>query len=132
MSDRYLNLVNSPIGAKVASTVGLPRPAVLRRYRPDAPLVPGPVLLGATAGPVPDELVKIVTDAGAEAQTTPAEGSRWGALILDARSITAPSDLAGLRSFLAPQLRSLRSSLTSIRRPRGWRRRLARRRRRSR
>ena len=27
MSDRYLNLVNSPLGAKVASTVGLPRPA---------------------------------------------------------------------------------------------------------
>ncbi len=38
MTDRYLNLVNSPIGAKVASTVGLPRPAVLRRFRAGDPI----------------------------------------------------------------------------------------------
>ena len=54
MSDRYLNLVNSPIGAKVASTVGLPRPAVLRRYSSTEPIVPGPVLLGSTSGQVGD------------------------------------------------------------------------------
>jgi 3-oxoacyl-[acyl-carrier protein] reductase len=107
MSDRYLNLVNSPIGAKVASTVGLPRPAVLRRYQAGDPIVPGPVLLGSTAGRVPAALTKIVKQAGAEAQTEPIEGTRWGALILDARSLAAPSDLGGLRAFLAPQLRAL-------------------------
>ena len=31
MSDRYMNLVNSPVGSAVASRVGLPRPTVLRR-----------------------------------------------------------------------------------------------------
>jgi 3-oxoacyl-[acyl-carrier protein] reductase len=107
MSDRYLNLVNSPIGAKVASTVGLPRPAVLRRYQAGEPIVPGPVLLGSTSGAAPDELVKIVSAAGADAVVVPEEGARWGALILDARSVATPADLANLRAFLTPQLRSL-------------------------
>jgi 3-oxoacyl-[acyl-carrier protein] reductase len=110
MSDKYLNLVNSPIGARVASTVGLPRPAVLRRYQPGDPIVPGPVLLGATSGPVPPALTRIVETAGAEPVTEPGEGTRWGALILDARAIAAPSDLGALRAFLAPQLRSLLAS----------------------
>ena len=48
MADRYLDLVNSGVGARVASTLGLPRPAVLRRYRAGEPLAPGPVLLGTT------------------------------------------------------------------------------------
>ncbi len=107
MTDKYLNLVNSPIGAKVASTVGLPRPAVLRRFRSGDPIVPGPVLIGSTAGKAPAALTKIVTAAGAEVATEAAEGARFGALILDARSVKAPSDLANLRAFLAPSLRSL-------------------------
>ena len=81
MSDRYLNLVNSPIGAKVASTVGLPRPAVLRRFRAGDPIVPGPVLLGSTSGKVPAALTEIVAAAGAEAVTEPGEGAKWGALL---------------------------------------------------
>ena len=111
MSDRYLNLVNSPIGSKVASTVGLPRPAVLRRYRAGEPLVPGPVLLGSTSGDVAAELVKLVTDAGADALTEPASTARASArCVLDARSVAAPSDLGAIRTFLAPRLRSLLSS----------------------
>jgi 3-oxoacyl-[acyl-carrier protein] reductase len=107
VSDRYLNLVNSPLGAKVASTVGLPRPAVLRRYQPGEPIVPGPVLLGATGGQVGESLVQLVAGIGADARTAPGEDTRWGALVLDARSVAAPDDLAGVRSFLAPQLRAL-------------------------
>ena len=49
VSDRYLNLVNSPVGSAVASRVGLPQPAVLRRYAAGDPLLPGPVLLGSTS-----------------------------------------------------------------------------------
>jgi 3-oxoacyl-[acyl-carrier protein] reductase len=107
MSDRYLNLVNSPLGAKLASTIGLPRPVVLRRYRAGDPIVPGPVLLGSTSGDAAPELAKIVADAGAEVASQPADGTKWGALIVDARSVAAPSDLANLRAFLTPQLRSL-------------------------
>ena len=37
MNDSYLNFVNSPLGARVARSLGLPKPEVLRRYRADAP-----------------------------------------------------------------------------------------------
>src|SRR5699024_1432605 len=48
MSDTYLNLVNSGVTKQLATKLGLPRPAPLRRTRTgrvDQPLVPGPVLL---------------------------------------------------------------------------------------
>ena len=84
MSDRYLGLVNSPIGAAVASRVGLPRPAVLRRYESGAPLLPGPVLLGSTSGVVRPALAEALTAAGAEIRAADSDDDKWGALILDA------------------------------------------------
>ena len=45
MTDTYSDLVNSKVGKHVASRLGLPRPVRLRRYAPDQPLVPGPVLV---------------------------------------------------------------------------------------
>ena len=112
MSDRYLNLVNSPVGAKVASTVGLPRPAVLRRYRPGDPLVPGPVLVGSTAGKVPAALTKIVDRRGRGGRDRGRRGRQLGALILDARSVTtpvrprAPARVPRRRSALAAAVRT--------------------------
>ncbi|MGI8760903.1 MAG: 3-oxoacyl-ACP reductase [Jatrophihabitantaceae bacterium] len=103
MSDKYLNLVNSPIGSAVASRVGLPRPVVLRRYHEGDPLLPGPALIGSTSGRVPARLTKLVKAAGAEV----GEAERLGALVLDARDAAAPADLAGLRDFLAGRLRQL-------------------------
>jgi 3-oxoacyl-[acyl-carrier protein] reductase len=107
VSDKYLNLVNTPLGAKVASTVGLPRPVVLRRYAPGDPLIHGPVLVGASSGQPAEPLVKLIAGTGADVQTTPGEGTRWGALVLDTRSVDKPGDLGAIRAFLAPQLRTL-------------------------
>ncbi|MDP9093456.1 MAG: 3-oxoacyl-ACP reductase [Actinomycetota bacterium] len=115
MSDRYLGLVNSPIGSAVASRVGLPRPAVLRRYRSGDPLLPGPLLLGSTSGVVREGLAKLLMAAGAELREPGAAGAgagtgaedRWGALVLDATDVRQPADLAGLRSFFAGRVRRL-------------------------
>ncbi len=45
MTDKYTTFVNTGLGKKVAKKLGLPLPAVLRRYKPGAPLTVGPVLL---------------------------------------------------------------------------------------
>ena len=45
MPDTYLDLVNRDPGRAVAKRLGLPRPAVLRRYSPGEPLLDGPLLL---------------------------------------------------------------------------------------
>jgi 3-oxoacyl-[acyl-carrier protein] reductase len=118
VSDRYLNLVNSPIGSAVASRVGLPRPAVLRRYEPGAPLLPGPLLLGSASGSVRPGLLELLDAVGADVRAGGAEpvdtsngnGSeptRWAALVLDATDIATPGQLAGLRDFFAGRLRQL-------------------------
>ncbi|CAG4909899.1 3-oxoacyl-ACP reductase [Paraburkholderia gardini] len=51
MNDSYLNFVNSPFGARLASSLGLPKPEVLRRYRADRPEFEGLIAVGA--GPQP-------------------------------------------------------------------------------
>ena len=109
MSDKYLNLVNSPVGSAVASRVGLPRPAVLRRYQAGEPILPGPVLLGASDGPASAGLRTLVAATGAEI-TEPSESARYGALIFDARSITTPAGLAAFPDFFAGSLRQLAPS----------------------
>jgi 3-oxoacyl-[acyl-carrier protein] reductase len=110
MSDRYLSLVNSPIGSAVASRVGLPRPAVLRRYRIGEPILPGPAVLGATGAEGTEALAKLLIEAGVSVlDAVPATGS-VAALVLDARAVSTPGDLAGVREFLTPGLRHLAGS----------------------
>jgi len=110
MSDRYLNLVNSPVGSAVASRVGLPQPVRLRRYVAGDPLLPGPAVLGSTSGKPTAALRKALTSAGAEVLDSIAEGDRIGAAVLDARSVATPSDLGALREFLAPAAKALGAS----------------------
>jgi 3-oxoacyl-[acyl-carrier protein] reductase len=51
MNDSYLNFVNSPFGARLARSLGLPKPEVLRRYRADHPEFEGLVAIGAGRAP---------------------------------------------------------------------------------
>jgi 3-oxoacyl-[acyl-carrier protein] reductase len=118
MADRYLGLVNSPIGSAVAARVGLPRPALLRRFEPGVPLLPGPLLLGSTSGVVPGALAAILGRIGVDVRTGRAEGTTeggvdgtsWAALVLDATDIATPEHLAGVREFFAGRLRQLMPS----------------------
>lgn len=110
MSDRYLSLVNSPVGSALASRVGLPRPAVLRRYEPGAPLLPGPAVVGSTTPGDTAELTKLLTAAGVDVLDAVPEDGSVSALVLDARSVRAPSDLAAIRDFLSPGVKRLGAS----------------------
>jgi 3-oxoacyl-[acyl-carrier protein] reductase len=110
MSDRYLNLVNSPVGSALASRVGLPQPAKLRRYSAGDPLLPGPALVGTSSGQAPTALTKLLTAAGVEVLDALGDGDRPAAVVLDARGVAAPSDLAGVRDFISPALRGLAPS----------------------
>ncbi len=109
MADRYLNLVNSSVGSAVADRVGLPKPARLRRYAEGDPLLPGPVLLGST-GKAATAVRRALTSAGVEVLGALGDGDKVAALVLDARSVAAPADLAAVRSFLAPGVKALTSS----------------------
>jgi 3-oxoacyl-[acyl-carrier protein] reductase len=51
MTDSYLNFANSPLGAKLADALGLPKPMPLERYKAGQPVVKGSVLLGGGGEP---------------------------------------------------------------------------------
>src|SRR5579884_1249775 len=112
MSDRYSQLVNTPIGKLVSKQVGLPQPVPLERWRPGRRVIEGPVLLGAPSGSKLETEVRRVLDAvGAEVHTPPAgEDEAFKALVFDATGIASSNDLNEAYLFFHPTIRRIRSS----------------------
>jgi len=137
VNDSYLNFVNSPLGARVARSLGLPKPEVLRRYRADAPEFDGLIAVGA--GPAPqllDALANVVAHIGMTSvahasaglwvplanrhglmtgrfePADPATGAqaRVRALVFDASGIESSAQLDTLYAFFHDALRSLDKS----------------------
>ncbi len=110
MTDWYRDFANSGVGTTITKQLGLPRPAVLRRYEPGQPLLPGPALLGSAGkGRLHDVLTELLRDAGV-AVVASAEEERPAAVLLDATGLTSPADLAAVREFLAPAVKRLMPS----------------------
>jgi 3-oxoacyl-[acyl-carrier protein] reductase len=116
VSDWYRDFANSGIGSTITKQFGLPRPAVLRRYEPGQPLLPGPAIVGSAGeGGLRDALSAVLKDAGVTVQSPVAadggtEGEKPAAVILDATGLTTPADLAAAHDFLRPAIRRLRPS----------------------
>ncbi|NYH19492.1 3-oxoacyl-ACP reductase [Paraburkholderia bryophila] len=132
MNDSYLNFVNSPFGARLARSLGLPKPEVLHRYRADQPEFGGMVALGAGREPhLLDALANLVASIGVTSvahesaglwvplanrrglmtgRFEAAEGGSHGrlaALLFDASGIEDSSQLEPLHAFFHDTLRSL-------------------------
>lgn len=70
MSDRYSQLINTPVGRIVSKQVGLPQPTRLERYEWGQPVIHGPVLLGAAPeGRLAPPLAGVLAAIGAEVHT---------------------------------------------------------------
>lgn len=109
MSDKYLELVNSGPTAALAKKLGLPRPAVLRRHEPGAPLVPGPVLVvhdDASKGDA-DALAALLLDWDLDVRRSANEGDRFGAVVLVLTEVTSPADLGAPALAVGGTLRGL-------------------------
>jgi 3-oxoacyl-[acyl-carrier protein] reductase len=109
MSDWYRDFANSGVGSTLVGHLGLPRPAVLRRYEPGAPLLTGPAVVGtAGEGRLQGVLTRVLQDAGVPVlPAVDGDGERLAAVLLDATGVTSPADLAAARAFLAPAVRRL-------------------------
>ena len=130
MTDRYAQLVNTPIGKLVTKQIGLPQPPRLERYAPGGPVIAGPVLFGGTgpesrlATPVAKVLSAIDADvftpmdeqlrtAAAQAKLDAgifnpeavAAEDRFKALVLDATGIQSSDELDRAWAFLHPAIR---------------------------
>ena len=109
MADWYQQLTSSPIGKQVASTLGLPAPAILRRHRPGEPILPGPALLHAPpGGRLGAALAQTLATAGVDVRHDLAHrgpDERFAAVLLDATGITEPAGLRVLQEVLTPAVR---------------------------
>jgi 3-oxoacyl-[acyl-carrier protein] reductase len=136
MSDRYSQLIRTPIGKFVAGNVGLPQPVALERHEEGQPVVTGKVLLGGSgagdAGAVVAAAAQALADVGAQVDTA-LEGAarkaaaragldagiwndqnageqRYKALVFDASGISSAEGLSALRDFFQPTIRRVQNS----------------------
>jgi 3-oxoacyl-[acyl-carrier protein] reductase len=134
MSDRYQQLVNTPIGKIVSKQIGLPTPVKLERYERGAPVVTGPVLFGAAPGArlagaiatvlanidaevhtrLEDDVRAAAADAGIDARIwnpdAAPEDQRFKAVVFDASGIADSTQLREAYAFLHPTIRRVRAS----------------------
>jgi 3-oxoacyl-[acyl-carrier protein] reductase len=134
MSDRYQQLVNTPIGKIVTKQIGLPNPVKLERYERGQPVISGPVLLGAALGgklagpaakvlaaidadvhtPLDEQVRTAAADARLEAKVwspdAAPEDQTFKALVFDASGIEDSEQLRELQAFFSPTIRRVRSS----------------------
>lgn len=92
MTDKYTTLVNQGLGRNIAKRLGLPQPALLRRYKPGQPLISGPVLVqGSTAGA--DELAAMLLSWDLDVRRHAVPREKLGAIILVLDELSRPEDL---------------------------------------
>jgi 3-oxoacyl-[acyl-carrier protein] reductase len=111
MSDRYAQLINTPVGRVLSKQVGLPAPVKLQRYKAGQPVIDGPVLIGGT-GRATDAVKGVLTDIGAETFVSlpGAEQQTFKALVFDATGIENLDRLRDAWAFFHPTIRRLRTS----------------------
>jgi len=92
MTDKYTTLVNQGLGRNIAKRLGLPQPALLRRYKPGQPLINGPVLVqGNTAGA--DDLAATLLSWDLDVRRHAVPREKLGAIILVLDELSRPEDL---------------------------------------
>jgi 3-oxoacyl-[acyl-carrier protein] reductase len=116
-SDRYIDFANSDIGRRLVGAVGLPAPVRLERWqagrlRPveGALLLSGGPLAEQVAGFAPRMTDLLFSSGGEVSGAHPwsaEQGSKIKAVVFDASHLLRTSELAQLRDFFQPVLRSL-------------------------
>lgn len=113
MTDTYTRLVSQGLGKDLAKRLGLPQPAVLRRYTPGQALVIGPVLVqGSTPGA--DELAATLLSWNLDVRRHAVPREKLGAIILVLDGLTTPEDLEEPVLSAAASLRDLGPSARFI------------------
>ena len=106
MTDKYAQLVHHGFGRNVAKKLGLPQPAVLRRYQSGQPLITGPVLVqGSTAEA--DGLAAELLSWELDVRRHAVPREKLGAIILVLDDMASPADLEKPILTAAASLRDL-------------------------
>ncbi|WP_349931690.1 3-oxoacyl-ACP reductase [Glutamicibacter mishrai] len=118
MADKYMEIVNSGATKKLAKLLGLPRPPRLRRYAPESPLLPGPLLvLGASTHA--QELSDVLVSWGLDVRRHDAGDAKLGGILLLLDEMDHPQSLSPVMLSAGRALRQLLpgARVVSISRP---------------
>lgn len=111
MSDWYQQLTNTTIGKQVTGLLGLPAPVPLRRWEPGAPLVDGPVLVGAADGAICSDAIGALLDEHKIDVRRDASArdvhERFAGVIFDATGVTDSADLTPMFEFFHGAVRAM-------------------------
>ena len=96
MTDRYQQIINTPVGRIVSKQIGLPAPVELERYEPGRPVIEGPVLLGTSSGSsLAGGVAKVLAAIGAEVKTPLEPEARQAAADADLQAAIFNPEVAG-------------------------------------
>ncbi|MGQ7785768.1 MULTISPECIES: 3-oxoacyl-ACP reductase [Actinomycetes] len=107
--DTYTEFANTPLGRRLTSALGLPQPARLRRHRPGAPVVPGPVVVVGT-GTVSDEIASLLLTWDLDVRRHVEPRERVSAVIACFDAISTPADLSETALGLGRMLKQVAPS----------------------
>lgn len=105
-ADKYTEFVSRGFGKDLAKRLGLPQPAVLRRYTPNTPLVPGPILvLGQGAGA--DAVAQLLLDWHQDVRRHATPKEKLGAIVVVLDELDHPDQLSAPMLAVGAALRDL-------------------------
>src|SRR5699024_8707310 len=108
-TDAYTEFANSGLGRKITKSLGLPQPAKLRRYRPNAPLIEGPVVVLGESEAADNIAARLLTwDLDVRRHVGPKE--KLAAVVAAFDTAATPADLSGVVLELGSLLRQLKPS----------------------
>ncbi|HEY7717919.1 MAG TPA: 3-oxoacyl-ACP reductase [Pedococcus sp.] len=108
MPGAYAGVVGSPLGGRLASALGLPRPVPLRRYAAGAPLLEGTVLVGGPGdAPLAARARDLLAREGVATTGALSPGEPLAAVVADLSALDGPADLEALRALVGPATRAL-------------------------
>ncbi|WP_120005221.1 3-oxoacyl-ACP reductase [Nesterenkonia muleiensis] len=107
--DSYTDFVNTGFGKKITKALGLPQPARLRRYRPQAPVIEGPVVLLGSSG-VTDALADRLLGWELDVRRHVGPREKIAAVIAVFDSAHSPAELSQTVLALGGLLKQLRPS----------------------
>ena len=116
MSDLYHSIANSSIGRTLLSSLSLPTPVVLDRWKEgQEPFIQGKVVVGQSQGGTLFEAVsEIVKECDLKLEKTIPftvnEGERFKGLVFDASGINNTKDLSALHAFFHPLVRKVENN----------------------
>ena len=113
MRDSYTEFANTGLGRKLTSSLGLPQPAKLRRYRPDAPLIDGPVVV-VGEGEASDRIAEVMLGWGLDVRRHLAPREKAAAVVAAFDAVSSPEQLSADVLALGGLLKQLKPSARVI------------------